>query len=199
MTHFCETGELTELDYWYAIHSLGGFIWRTHHERFHGRIEDSEELLSVYQRARAQSEQLVDELWEKFGVVHPKNCPQVKIGQKMPEAPFGMQWYWDWYDNTKELVERAVHESTVCAACPYSRGPSLSFVACSLFQGMLMELCPDQSSCIMIKRPGDSGVLDWGVPEEEFLAQMETEHGSDAVQRWLARREGIRILLREKK
>ncbi|MFA6042309.1 MAG: hypothetical protein WCV85_04400 [Patescibacteria group bacterium] len=32
----------TELEYWQAIESLGGFSWHTRHDMSHGRIEDKD-------------------------------------------------------------------------------------------------------------------------------------------------------------
>jgi hypothetical protein len=74
----------TEIEYWSAIEALGGFIWRMNHDLADGRIKDSTGGIDRdITEARKVSAQLVEELWEKFGVVAPKNCPQLTLEQRM--------------------------------------------------------------------------------------------------------------------
>lgn len=193
---------VTELDYWMAIEQIGGMAWSVNHDLAHGRISDEKgdvgrQLLQV----QAQQKRLVDALWEKFGVVAPKDCPQLTLeerlaGKKMPEPLAGMRWYWEWYETMKDVAQRVQYGTEVCSDCPYSSGPAgNTYVNCSLYPGCASCLHPDPATCLIIKRPGENVFMNGDYTEEEFFKKMLSEHGEEAVTRFVIKRESIRRLL----
>lgn len=196
---------VSELDYWSAIETIGSYRHSTEHGFMKGHLDKERNGSSVlFSSARAylQQKQLVAELWEKFGIVAPKDCPQLSIeermvGKKLPDPPWGMRWYWNWYEEMKDLNACIQHESEVCSACPYSEGPGGSWIRCSLWRGMLYRL-NGKDTCAMIQdssRPRDS----YYFTEDEFLNKMRSEHREESVRRFTIKREAIRILLDEHK
>jgi len=187
----------TEVEYWVSIETLGGFIWRMNHDLADGRIKDptggiDKDILE----ARKVSEQLVEELWEKFGVVSPKNCPELTLaqrmaGQKLPPAPFGMEYYWDWYYRMKKFTHDAMYENDICSACPYSRGNNGNGIDCGLYGGMASNLTPNYIGCLMIK---EMGYWAEAYTMDEFLKKLETEHGKSACNRFLVKLEALKIM-----
>jgi len=135
----------TELEYWVAIEELGGFVWRMNHDLGDGRIEDpTGKIDQAIASAREISERLVTEL-SRFGVIHPKDCPEVPLGQKPPPAPEGKIYHWDWYKKMKTESYQRAYDGIICSACPFSKGVEHMIalggvIPCSVFHGMLYRL-----------------------------------------------------------
>jgi hypothetical protein len=135
----------TEVEYWEAIEALGGYIWSTNHSLCHGRMEPSVEIEKFLQSAGEMSERLVVEIGEKFGVIHPKDCPRVEVDQTPPPAPEGKTYYWDWYKRMKQDVYRKEYEDLICSACPLSDGLERmvalgGIIPCGVFRGTIYRL-----------------------------------------------------------
>lgn len=194
---------VTELDYWSAIETIGSYRHSTEHGYMKGHLDTEGNGTSVLlssARAYLQQKRLVAALEEKFGIVAPQNCPHLTFeqrmaGEKMPDAPQGMRWYWDWYEATKEEWEKAEYKKEICSACPYSKGPAgNTYVNCSLFSGCASGLHPNNASCLVIQRPHGSG-MDCDYSEDEFFEKMKEDHGPEALQKWDQHRDDIRQTL----
>ena len=177
----------TEMEYWAAIESLGGFIWQMGHDLSHGRIEDPKGSVSnEIGEAREIQKKLVTEIYEKFGVIDPQTegSPGRSIDGNYPPAPEGKQWYWAWYYKMKEVFIRAENEKIICSACPLfdSGNMSTSGIACKVFPGSLYQLIPPHQ-CAMIdcniwtrkkliseisKKGGIKAVIAFGKKEQEL-------------------------------
>lgn len=132
-------------EYWEAIEDLGGFLWRINHDLAHGRMSSTSGLEADLVSARKIQEQLVDELFENFGVVHPKDCPNRDVEGKIPIAPPGMIWYKDWYDEMKRNAYEIAYNKLICSACPLSEGLDKMIslggvIPCGVFNGALYQL-----------------------------------------------------------
>ena len=134
----------TELEYWATIEFLGGMVWHIEHEAAHGRFEVNEGLEKDLCDARQIMEMLASELFELFGVVHPKDCPRRNSEGEIPEAPTGMVWYWDWYEGMKAGFYKAEYEKLICSACALCEGVeafiSGNTIPCTVWRGMLYQL-----------------------------------------------------------
>ncbi len=113
----------TEMEYWQAIKTLGGLIWRMNYDLADERIQDpTGGIVKEIQNAQEILARLVSELEKKFGVIPLTECPSPKNGQDLPPAPKGKQYYWDWYKKMEKLYCRAEYEKIICSACPFSNG-----------------------------------------------------------------------------
>lgn len=135
----------TEVQYWETIETLGGYIFSTSHALRHGHIKDRDgEVAKSIEDAGQISERLVTELGNKFGVIHPKDCPMVKPGQTDLSPPEGKVYYRDWYNGMKRAHYREYYDSIICSACPFSTGLQvmidLGGVPCGIFPGKLYKL-----------------------------------------------------------
>lgn len=133
----------TEVEYWMIIEALGGYAWAMDHDLADGRIQDPKgEIDKEIEDARQISIRFVLELGEKFGVIAPKDCPKVKIGEKPPRAPKGKIYYWNWYEKMKKLVYKIEYEKIICSACPFSTGAKNmgAHIPCGVFPGILYRL-----------------------------------------------------------
>ncbi|MBT6691299.1 hypothetical protein HOB10_03135 [Candidatus Parcubacteria bacterium] len=166
----------TELQYWEIIESIGGFVWRMNHDMGHGRIEDKDGQVSgdvaFMQRV---IEKLVTGLFEKYGVIHPKNCPKVEFGETPPAAPEGTTYYWDWYDLMKQESYSQEYNGMICAACPYSKGLDYfkalgGNIPCGLFPGSCFRLRTPFACCMI----GEDRRFEYTM--EEFLDKLQAEH-----------------------
>jgi hypothetical protein len=176
----------TELEYWGAIEALGGFSWRMNHDLSDGRIDDpSGSIDQDIGSARKIQETLVAELTEKFGVIHPKDCPQVEIGQKQPPAPEGKIYYWDWYEKMKKEVYHLEYEAMICSACPFSEGVDKMIslggvVPCSVFCGMMYHLRAPHICGMTTRSSGD-----WS--DTQLYTEILEKHGKEALVAFFAK------------
>lgn len=129
----------TEMDYWQTIEGIGGFLWATNHELWHGHIENSPNLQTELKEARNIQTQLVEELFENFGVIHPKDSPKRNAVGCFPTAPFGMKWHSDWYKEMEKKNYQAEYEKIICSACPLSDGLDKRFHWGALFLVEFLE------------------------------------------------------------
>jgi hypothetical protein len=136
----------TEMEYWEAIESLGGVSFSICHDLADSRIKDPNgDLAKTAKEASELSERLVSEL-KKFGVIHPKDCPKTKTGEKKPRPPKGKKYYWDWYEKMSKAYYKAENEKIICSACPFGpklheRGASSHHISCDVFSGIIYKLC----------------------------------------------------------
>ena len=185
----------TEVEYWEAIEWLGGYIWSTNHGLRHGHIEDKVgEVAKSIEDARKISERLVVELGEKFGVIHPRDCPRVGPGQPVPPPPDGKVYYRDWYNRMKESCYREDYEGIICSACPFSEGlqPMISLggvVPCGIFQGRLYKL-------IAPYKCGMLGMVGWNT--EKLYVEIIMEAGRNALMQFQKKEKEIRDNLAQK-
>lgn len=194
----------TEVDYWSAIESLGGFIWRMNHDLGDGRIEDPHGKIDKdIQKMRKVSMQLVEEIGEKFGVIAPEDCPQLTLKQRMadekpPPAPEGKEYYWDWYNRMKKSTYDAMYENDICSACPYSTGNNGNGVNCKLFPGSQSRLSPEHTGCGMIEE-----LSNWDGSHTfsllGFLEKVEEEHGKEAHDRFLTKLDALKLMVQKKR
>jgi hypothetical protein len=175
----------TELEYYEIIEGLGGFIWSMNHDLGDGRIEDPEGKIDAdIEEARQLSDQLVSELDDKFGVIHPRDCPEREIGEKPPPPPDGKTYYWDWYNRMQRISYEKEYEGLICSACPFSLGVEKMLttrtIPCSQFSGSLYRLRPPHC-CGML----ESACGHW---TETFLYdRIFSEHGNDALETFKAK------------
>lgn len=182
----------TELEYWAVIEDLGGFTWSINHDIGHGRIKSSPEIARDLLDARNIQELLVSELFVKFGVVHLKDCPRVKFDEKMPEAPSGMKWYWDWYNEMKRKAYELEYNGIICSACPFSKGVEEMIglggkIPCGIFKGMLYRLSAPHICAIC---EGICGTK-WSV--DQFYSKILNEHGQKALDAFKVKKEELEI------
>jgi hypothetical protein len=173
----------TELAYWRTIETLGGFIWRLNHDAADGRITMTPGMEKDLQDAQKIQESLVSELFVRFGVIHPKDCPQRKADGEMPSAPLGTMWYWDWYRKMKAESCRDEYEKIICSACPLSEGVE-AFIAtntipCTAWRGSLYNL-PQPSVCAMLHMGPQ-----WS--RRKLIANIRAKGGAEAVPRFKAK------------
>ena len=167
----------SELQYWEVIEGLGGFIWRMNHDMADGRINDPKgQLGSEVFFMQQVIESLVCGLFERYGVIHPKDCPKVECGQTPPEAPEGMTYYWDWYQRMKQESYSQEYAGMICAACPYSEGVERFMglggtIPCSLFPGMCYHLRTPFACCMI----GEDRRFEYTM--EQFMEKLLAEHG----------------------
>lgn len=166
----------TELEYWEAIEGLGGFIWSMNHDLADGRMEDSTGgIARDVNDAQTISDRLVRELGEKFGVIHPADCPKVPFGQTSPPAPEGKTYYWDWYQRMKRESYRAEYAKLICSACPFSEGVEQMIrlggsIPCGVFRGAMYRLAAPHV-CGMTR--------DWD--QAKLHGEILVRHGAEAL------------------
>jgi len=179
----------TEVEYWEAIEELGGYIWSTNHELCHGRIEDEDgKIAKSIEEATQISERLVTELGEKFGVIHPRDCPRVEPGQPIPPPPDGKVYYRDWYKRMKEACYRQDYEGIICSACPFSEGLQRmielgNVIPCGIFSGMIYRLHAPYE-CGML------GVDGWSI--EKLYAEIIGRSGQDGLAQFQKKEKELR-------
>lgn len=182
----------TELEYWETIEGLGGFIWRMNHDLSDGRIEDPTGGIDKdISDARTISDRLVRELGEKFGVIHPSDCPKMEIGQELPPAPEGKIYYWDWYKNMKAEVYKADYEKLICSACPFSEGVERMMslggvIPCSVFSGMIYRLLAPYA-CAMVRDDL------WST--DRLYSEIQSQHGDDALTIFKTKEEELKSMV----
>lgn len=171
----------TEMGYWELIESIGGYIWHTNHDASHGRIHLTAEDKARLNHLQELNNQLVDELFELFGVVHPKNCPQIRYdGPAIPVAPPGMIWYWDWYGKMKSEFKQAEYEKIICSACALCEGIDIfiqgNWIPCTVYRGIIYTL----------SRPYQCAMLDdfpsWD--ETKLFTEIKKIGGEEAISRF---------------
>ncbi len=172
----------TEMEYWEAIEGLGGYVWSTNHALSHGRIEDPNgEVEKSLTEARELQVRLANEITEKFGVILPKDCPQVKEGEEKPLPPEGKIFYWDWYSKMKQTSYSNEYEGMICSACPFSEGVEKMIglggqVPCSVFHGSINRLVkPYLCAMVYVKDWTDGDLLSYVKEKggEEVLIKFE--------------------------
>jgi hypothetical protein len=175
----------TELEYWGAIESLGGFIWSTNHGLSHGRIQDPEgkigkEIVEVGEL----SLKLVTELGEKFGIIPPQDCPRPDNDGNYPQPPEGKKYYWPWYREMKDRAWEMEYESMICSACPFSKGAKALQISvpCSKFAGVMFHL----------RAPHLCGMLEVGDWSRGHLLASIADMGAGMVERFLAKEEELK-------
>jgi hypothetical protein len=186
----------TELEYWAAIESLGGFMHRMNHGLAHGRIDDeSGGVASDIMDAQEIQQKLAAEITEKFGVCH-ETADGERVGRngidgEWPELPEnGKIWYWQWYEKMKVEAFRPDYEGSVCGACPFA-GSLHKFAThhshpCEIFPGMLNRLTVPHECAMIGDRFGDPLM-----GEDEFFSQMAEKYGDWAVNGWKSHRDKL--------
>lgn len=184
----------TEQEYWETIEGLGGMSWRLNHDLADGRIDDpSGKVSQDITDLQTLLEALVSEVCEKFGVIHPKDCPQRSMEDIMndvpiPPAPEGKKYYRDWYNEQKQLSYSREYEGMICSACPFSEGLEHMMalggqVPCGKFSGMLYRL----------DAPHLCGMVTWhnGWTKEHLYNQIQSEYGDQALQRFQTKEQAL--------
>ncbi len=114
----------TELEYWLAIETLGGYVSSTNRLIAKEHLpEGNTEINNSVQSAQAEQQSLLKEIGEKFGVVPPG--PKTDRYDKREEVPLlegQKSHYWDWYEKMKLQSCTEDYELLVCSACPFSQG-----------------------------------------------------------------------------
>lgn len=179
----------TEAEYWGIIENLGGFIFYTNHDLAHDRITGpTGELDKSIESARVLSKTLVQEVCEKFGVIHPSDYPKVEFGQNLPPSQEGKTYYWDWYKVQKRNFLEAEYNKLICSACPLSEGvdkfvSSGGRIPCIPFAGILNSLvAPD--SCAMIDD------MDW--TKEQLYEKIVKKGGQKALRKFQVKEEALK-------
>lgn len=182
----------TERKYWEEIEGLGGCIWQIRHDLSHGHLSDTDggitkELLEF----QTALDQLVAEVCDKFGVIHPKDYPKVGPDQKMPLPPKGKVYYWNWYNKNKKQYYKEIYGGMICSACPFSKGlKSMIFsggsVPCKAINGWLRGLRkPHECGMVsyrdwnteklheeIVKKGGDKSLLKFQQKEQELKEKV---------------------------
>lgn len=181
----------TEMEYWEVIDGLGGFIWQMDHDLADGRIEDKTGGIDKdIQKAQKRSAMLVSELKEKFGVIPPEDCPKTKPGEKVPSAPKGKIYYWDWYNKMKDLYWRVDYEKLICSACPFSEGAKEMIkmggnIPCGKTNGVIFRLSrPFQCNFITVE----------GLTPKQLYEEILKKGGEVALTRFKVREAGLMAL-----
>jgi hypothetical protein len=179
----------TELEYFEVIEGLGGFSWRMNHDLADGRIEDPDGKIGAgINEIQALLEQLVSEVCEKFGVIHPKDCPKRSIKDiqndvPVPPAPEGKKYYWDWYEKQKRESYSKEYGGLICSACPFSEGLERMMtlggqIPCGEFRGSIYHLSAPYRCEMLENRWGD------GWTQEYLFERIRREHGEEALERF---------------
>jgi len=172
----------TEMEYWETIEGLGGFIWSTNHALSHDHIQDPDGKVEAdIAEARVLSSLLVDELKLKFGVIPPKDYPQVAVGEEKPPAPEGQIYYWDWYEKMRDESYRKEYDGLICAVCPFSLGADEMVrrhaIPCSAITGRTVKALLGPYYCAALSSLGPR----W---DSETLKMKIVEKGGEAA--WTA-------------
>lgn len=181
----------TQQEYWGTIETLGGFIFRNSHDLADDRIQDPKGELdtTIIQATKLQS-RLVDEVCSKFGVIHPRDIPQVEHRQELPAAPEGKTYYWDWYRAQKREFMKTEWEKMICSACPLSEGYegfviSGVTIPCKPFPGSLRRL-ESPEKCAMVSRV-------WGLwTEDRLFQEILIAGGSVSLREFVLKQEQLR-------
>lgn len=135
---------VTEMEYWETIEGLGGMSWSVRHSLYHNRIDERHALGAIGEVGEIikLQTQLVAELKQKFGIIPPRETPVKKLGEKLPPAPEGMRYYWDWYEVMKLKFYAAEYEKIICSACTLSGGLEQfgTSIPCKPFTGIIYNL-----------------------------------------------------------
>lgn len=182
----------TEIEYWEAIESIGGFVWRMNHDASHGRFEMTEKIEKDISDASQIMEMLVSELFVQFGVVHPKDCPRRNAEGKMPESPAGMSWYWDWYHKMKTEWNRAEYEKIICSACALCKGADAfiqgNTIPCTVWSGTLYQLYKPYQCAMLIDSNGP-----W--KKEKLFTKIKKVGGKEAIDKFKAKEVELRAIM----
>lgn len=186
----------TELKYFETIEGLGGFSWKMNHDLADGRIKDPDGRLGAdIQQIQGVLEQLVSEVCDKFGVIHPRDCPKRNLEDithdvPLPSAPEGKTYYWDWYKRIKRESYSKEYEGLICSACPLSEGLERMMalggqIPCGKWRGSLYRL----------QAPHLCGMLTYGDwTETELYANiLTTEHGIEALEAFQAKLKELQV------
>ena len=178
----------TEMDFWQAIESLGGFIYYTGHDIRSGFIKDSQGTIQKeMEEAKRISEELVNELHARFNVIPPDRYPRRESDGTWPVPPKGKRWYWEWYEAYKREYHEAEFKKLICSACALCEGIDEfmnGYIPCSVFPGMLYRLrAPRQ--CGMVAPQGE-----W--TRKQLLAKIRTQGGVEASRQFLKKEKELR-------
>jgi len=163
--------------------------WRLNHDLSDGRINDPKgEVSQSITYCQVLLETLVGEVCEKFGVIHPKDCPKrsfedIRDDVPVPPAPEGKIYYWDWYEKWKRESYSKEYEGLICSACPFSEGLERMMalggpIPCGKWSGSLYHL----------HAPYICGLItyqDW--TESQLYVAILTEHGIEALEAFRAK------------
>lgn len=178
----------TELEYWFVIDFLGSFLWRINHDLAGDCIQSASEKKNELKEVQQTMDKLVLEL-AQFGVVHPKECPTIRLGEEKPKAFKGKMWYWEWYKKMKKIYYSSEYENLICSACPFSNGLeeliSGNGILCSLIDAMLYQL-PEPALCAVINRGGDCS-------REMLLEEIRKKGGDEAVEKFKAKENELKV------
>lgn len=171
----------TEMEYWQAVETLEGYIWRMNHDLADERIQDSTGgIAKEIQNAQEILASLVSELEEKFGVIPPEEEQKQKIEQDIPQMPEGKQHYWGWYKKMEKFYYQEEYEKIICSACPFSNEVEEMIklggkVLCGKLNGKIYRLA----------RPYECHRVTFeGLAPEQFCQEIFQEKGEAALVRF---------------
>lgn len=168
----------SEMNIWKIMESVGGYIFYTEHDIADGRMESSPATEKHLKLSREVSEMLVKKL-KDFGVIPPNECPVREIGKKLPPAPKGKIYYWDWYEKKNQEYYTEVYEGIICSACPLAEENPVKIIQrsipCSVFPGIAYQLF-EPHRCAMLD------MYDW--KEEKLYQEIRKNGGEDILKRF---------------
>lgn len=172
----------TEDGIWQVIEVLGGIIWRNEHDSADGRITLTEKDLTFMTAGRFVQRKLVEKLKNKYNVIPPDECPQREFGKKVPPAPKGKMYYWDWYDAMNKEYFTNEYKNMICYGCALHESEPVErlrgHIPCSVFPGVMYQLSSPIQCGMTDKR--FSGF--W--TEQELLSKIKEVGGEDSVKRF---------------
>ncbi len=186
----------TEVEYWEVIEELGGYIWRLNHDLADGRIKDKDgKIAKSIGEMNNLLERLIIEIGKKFGVIHPKDCPKVRLGQQAPPPWEGKIYYWDWYKKMKEICYRKEYKNIICSACPLSTGLDRMIalggvIPCGVFRGSIYNL----------SMPYECGMLgrhNWS--REELYKEITNQGGIKSLKKFKRKEKRLKDKFTKKK
>ncbi|MFA6594173.1 MAG: hypothetical protein WCT16_02840 [Candidatus Buchananbacteria bacterium] len=167
MADILEKEPQIEMEYWEAIASIEERTQSINNDIHRGLYESSPEIIQFLIDAQETIECLVSKLFDKFGVIPPKDCPKVEVGQEMPPAPEGKIYYWDWYEAKEAEAKKQFYDGIICSVCPFSEGidSMVGFnIPCGLWKGALYRL-EAPHICAMLRDLSEKK-LHWEIRQE---------------------------------
>jgi hypothetical protein len=124
-----------ELEFWMFINETKEAILKTEGSQ---RNQFNDEL-----------EELYSEIYNRYGVIAPHNCPEPQDGV-LPDPPDGKQFYWGWHTLMNDIAFHMKQELTICSACEFFL-PKTESICCRVFPGTMVDLIPNNYTCAMVK------------------------------------------------
>lgn len=97
----------TEIDYCMMIELLSFEVTIRSYDIISNRISDkSGTFRKKTTKMWKDRNKLFYIIYKKFGVISPKDCPEMRTGEEYPSPPRGKIYYWEWYKKIKEKVQK---------------------------------------------------------------------------------------------